>query len=180
MLDFKKLLGPESLARLEQERSETLRLYRLTNQWLATALLKLAREARKATNYKPDDIVYDAHLVWGLIPELARRLGSVRLEVAEIDWEARALSAYELRQSVGYTLSNTSRHRDTPAWRMLNRAAVHGNPVAFAADRLCAGVPGDKEDPLSRELTDLARVRGVEYAGLWTPEAFMPEELKKL
>lgn len=42
---FKALLSPEALARIEQDRREAVRLYRLGNAWLASALLAASREA---------------------------------------------------------------------------------------------------------------------------------------
>lgn len=171
---FKFKLSEESQARLQAERRETSRLYGLTNQWLAAALLRLARDARKSTSMRPDDCTYDATLVWGIVPELARRLGAVKLEVAEINWEVRTASNYELRQRAGYAISNAA-ERSSFAWQMLTRLPVHGNPVVFGVDRLCPGVPGDLEDPIARQLTEVSRVRGKPYSGICAAELFNDE-----
>jgi hypothetical protein len=165
---FNVLLSDESRARLAHEAAEANRMYRLTNQWLATALLKLAREARKGTVLQPDDCTYDARLVWGLVPELARRLGRVKLEVAEIDWEIRELTDYQLRCRIGATLGNVA-ERGTFAWALLTRTPVNGNPVAFGADRLKPGVLGDRHDRLTCAIAEVAAYRGVHYGGTWSP-----------
>jgi len=172
---FKFHLKPDTQARLAAERREIQRLYRLTDPWLAAALLRLARDARKLAPYRPDDPIYDARLVWGLVPELARRLGTVRLEAQEIDWAMRRLSDYELRVTAGLCLANTA-GQDTRAWSLLTRLPVHGNPVAIAADRLVPGAPDDRDDPIARQLAEVATLRGIRYEGLWTPEAFLPDE----
>lgn len=172
-------LSQESQARLESERREALRLYSLTNQWLATALLRLARDARRLTMLRPEDGTYDSALVWGVVPELTRRLGLVKLEVAEIDWEIRELTDYELRQRIGHTLANASRRLSAP-WDILTLAPAHGNPVAVGVDRLCPGRMSDREDPLTRGLTEISRIRHVAYEGVWTPEAFLPSALAAL
>ncbi|PNG50151.1 MULTISPECIES: hypothetical protein [unclassified Variovorax] len=165
---FRMHLSEECRSRLDQEASEANRLYRLTNQWLASALLKLAREARKSTTLRPDDCTYDSSLVWGVVPELARRLGRVKLEVAEIDWEVRDLTNYELRCRIGATLGNVA-ERSSAAWLLLTRTPVNGNPVAYGADRLQPGVVGDRQDRLTCAIAEVARCRGVAYSGVWSP-----------
>ena len=104
---FNALLSPGARARIEQDRREALRLYGLGNAWLASALLAAAREAQAAAPHRaPDECTYDARLIWGIVPELARRLGVVKLTTNEIDWEIRELSDYELRVRAGHALKN--------------------------------------------------------------------------
>lgn len=159
----------EARARMEHDRREALRLYGLGNAWLAAALLAAAREAQAATPERaPGECTYDARLIWGIVPELARRLGVVKLTTNEIDWEVRELSNYELRVRAGHTLKNIS-YSTASGWRLLTRDIANGNAVVYALDRLCPGRMGDREDPIVRNLTELAACRGRPYAGVWTP-----------
>lgn len=161
-------LSAEAQARIEQDRREAQRLYGLGNAWLAAALLAAAREAQAASpERKPGECTYDARLIWGIVPELARRLGVVKLTTNEIDWEIRELSDYELRVRAGHTLKNIS-YSTAPGWRLLTRDIGNGNAVVYAVDRLCPGRMGDRDDPIVRNLTELAACRGRPYAGVWT------------
>jgi hypothetical protein len=166
---FSKLLSPDVRARLEQDRREALRLYGLGNAWLAAALLAAAREAQAAVpDWAPGDLTYDARLIWGIVPELARRLGVVKLTTNEIDWEVRELSDYDLRMRTGHTLKNVG-YSTLPGWRQLTRDIGNGNMVVYAVDRLCPGRMGDRDDPIVRNLAELAACRGRPYDGIWTP-----------
>lgn len=168
---FKTYLSPESLARMEAERREVARLYRLGDAWLAAALLKLAREAQAAMpERRPDECTYDSRLIWGIVPEIARRLGVIKMKTDEIDWEIRELSDYELRLRTGVTMANIGWRR-IPGWEMLSREPANGCPVVFAIDRLCPGRLDDKDDAIVQRLASVARSRGTEFAGTWT-EAF--------
>jgi hypothetical protein len=169
---FKWNLSLETKAAIERERIEAFRLYRLTNTWLACALVKLAREAQKVSpEYLPEDNTYNARLIYGIVPELARRLGPVKLDMRELDWEIRELSDYELRERAGHCLLNI-RDTDLPGWVMLTREVANGNPVLYAMDRLCPGVLGDRDDPVTRRLTEMAEYRKKPYTGVWTPEIY--------
>lgn len=173
-------LSAEARARIEQDRREAHRLYGLGNAWLAAALLAAAREAQATSPERaPGECTYDARLIWGIVPELARRLGVVKLTTNEIDWEVRDLSDYELRVRAGHTLKNIS-YSTAPGWRLLTRDIAHGNAVVYAVDRLCPGRMGDREDPIVRNLTELAACRGRPYAGVWTPEINLPEHAEPL
>ena len=166
---FKTLLSPEARARIEEDRREALRLYGLGNAWLAAALLAAARQAQASAPHRaPDELTYDARLVWGIVPELARRLGVVKLTTNEIDWEIRELSDYDLRLRAGYTLKNIC-YSDLPGWRQLTRDIGNGSMVVYAVDRLCPGRMGDCDDPIVRNLVELAACRGRPYDGVWTP-----------
>ena len=166
---FDALLSPEARVRLEYERREALRLYGLGIAWLAAALLAAAREAQAATpRLAPDECTYDARLFWGIVPELARRLGVVKLTTNEVDWEIRELSDYQLRLRAGHALKNVAA-TDLPGWRLLTRDIGNGNVVLYGLDRLCPGRLGDREDPIVRNLTELAVCRGRPYDGVWTP-----------
>lgn len=173
-------LSAEARARIEQDRREAQRLYGLGNAWLAAALLAAAREAQVASpECAPGEYTYDARLIWGIVPELARRLGVVKLTTNEIDWEMRGLSNYQLRVRAGHTLKNIS-YSTAPGWRLLTRDIANGNAVVYAVDRLCPGRLGDREDPIVRNLTELAACRGRPYAGVWTPEINLPEHAEPL
>ncbi len=173
---FKALLSPEARARIEQDRREALRLYGLGNAWLASALLAAAREAQSAApRLAPDECTYNARLIWGIVPEVARRLGVVKLTTNEIDWEIRELSDYELRVRAGHALKNIG-YTILPGWRMLSRDIGNGNMVVYALDRLCPGRMGDRDDPIVRNLTELAACRGQPYEGVWTPALNLPGE----
>ncbi|WP_400189812.1 hypothetical protein [Massilia orientalis] len=170
-------MSPEARARIEQDRREVLRLYGLGNAWLAAALLAAAREAQSAApQLAPGECTYNARLIWGIVPEVARRLGVVRLTTNEIDWESRELSDYELRVRAGHALKNIG-YTILPGWRMLSRDIGNGNVVVFALDRLCPGRLGDREDPIVRNLTELAACRGRPYDGIWTPAMNLSGEL---
>jgi hypothetical protein len=168
---FKLNLSAELRQSIEAERAELKRLYGLTSQWLAHALLKLARQAQAATpQYSPHEApTYNSRLIWGIVPELARRLGTVKLTLEEIDWEIRELSDYELRLRIGYTLANVG-HETLPGWSLLSAEVVNGNPVVFGIDRLCPGKVEDRDDPVVRRSLEICRYRGCAYTGVWTPD----------
>jgi len=167
---FQFNLSPQQKADIERERREALRLYGLTNTWLAHALLNLAREAQKnSPDLRPEDNTYPARLIYGVIPELARRLAPVKLTMPEIDWEIRELSDYELRELAGQCLLRI-RDPGYPGWDMLTREVCNGNPVVYAADRICPGVVGNRDDHLTRRITEIAEYRKKPYSGVWTPE----------
>lgn len=125
-------LSAEARARIEHDRREALRLYGLADAWLAAALLAAARQAQAAAPHRtPDEGTYDARLIWGIVPELARRLGVVKLTTNEIDWEIRELSDYDLRVRAGHTLKNIG-YTILPGWRQLTRDIGNGNMVVYA------------------------------------------------
>ena len=166
---FKLNISPELREAIDRENRESLRLYGLQNAWLATALLQLARRAQaSAPNIRFDEYTYESRLIWGIIPELARRLGVIRMTTNEIDWEVRELSDYQLRIRTGYTLKNIGYSRKA-GWDVLSRDVANGNVVVYALDRLCPGRLEDRDDPLVVDLSSMAAVRQCPYAGVWTP-----------
>ena len=48
--------------------------------------------------------------------------------------------------------------------------------VVYGLDRLCPGRLGDRDDPIVRNLTELAACRQRPYEGVWTPALNMPRE----
>jgi len=172
---FKFLLSPETRARLEAERTETFRLFGLTDDWLANALLKLAREAQAtSTSLRPDTPTYNARLIYGIVPEVARRLGAVNLNQREIDYEIRALSDYGLRVRAGHCIGNIADSNE-PGWALLTRDVGFGNPVAFALDRILPGRPGDRDDPINRRVQELAETKRLAYTGSWFPDVYLAD-----
>ena len=168
---FKIELSPESQLRLDQERAEVARLYSLTDTWLASAILVIARKGQASTpEHRPDDCpTYNSRLIWGIVPEIARRLGVIKMTTNEIDWEIRELSDYALRVRTGYTLANIG-YSTLPGWDQLGRDVIHGNAIAFAVDRICPGRIGDRDDPITKRLEEIAACRGSVFTGVWTPE----------
>ncbi|MGX9221873.1 hypothetical protein ACWV27_26270 (plasmid) [Massilia varians] len=169
-------LSADVRTRIEHDRREALRLYGLANPWLASALLGAARQAQASSPHlKPDECTYEARLIWGIVPELARRLGVVKLTTDEIDWHVRDLSDYDLRLRAGYTLRNIA-YSTQPGWRELSRDIGNGNMVIYAVDRLCPGRLDDRDDPIVRNLVELAACRERPYNGVWTPAMNLPVE----
>ena len=166
---FKIFLSPESRKELEHDRCEARRLHGLTDHWLAAALLKMAREARRSAAVAPDSGSYSSLLLFALVPELARRLGSVGLQPCEVDPSLQGMPNHKLRLLAGTVLANVDDLRDA-AGRLLTREACNGNPVVYAIDRLCPGALGDPEDRLTRSIAEIAGLRDVAYAGTWTLE----------
>lgn len=179
MVSFSHLLSPATRARIAKENAEAARLFSLKDAWLAAGILELARKAQRSTpEYSPGQGTYNARLIWGLVPEIARRLGVIRMATEEIDWEIRELSDYDLRIRAGYTLANIS-HCSLPGWDMLSREVTHGNPVVFAIDRICPERVGDSADPIVCRFTEIARVRNCPFFGVWKPNICgeAPEEI---
>lgn len=166
---FKLNISPELREAIDRENREALRLYGLKSAWLAAALLQLTRQAQASTpGHRFDDHTYNARLIWGIIPELARRLGVIKMTTNEIDWEVRELSDYQLRIRTGYNLKNIGYSRKA-GWDMISRDVANGNVVVYALDRLCPGRLEDRDDPLVKDLASIAAVRGKSFDGVWTP-----------
>ncbi|WP_058089340.1 hypothetical protein [Aquabacterium parvum] len=130
-------LKPEQRARIERVTCEVLRLYALTPRWLARYLLTTARDLRRFCAWGPMDCVYDARLLWQLIPELAYRLGETRFLADErIDGEVRCMSDDMLRCQVLMALRNVSIHAywHSPSAHVFFHEVANGNPVVFGVD----------------------------------------------
>lgn len=165
-------LSTQSRERINREQATVLRLYGLSNRWLAQELLQLARDAQadlRLAGYQPRDNVYDPVLAWQLIPELAKRLGVAAFHAQErTDYDVIRASDEDLRLRIACSIGNcgTRALRDS----LLTRELANGNPLGFAIDRLVAPGP---DDPVARHLREIARFRGVEcHDGRWSP-AFM-------
>jgi len=185
---FRTLLTAAQRAALDAERREIARLHGLSDRWLADALLRMAREVRRAHPDRlgdPRGIVYETSFVWHLVPELAKRMGASRLLPNKAtDQRFAAADGRELRRLAGIYLRHTALDR----WRrpnvagaerragmlpetLLCRAIANGNPVAFAADRICpAPAPGDdRDDWIARHVREVSAHRGLEPTPYWTP-----------
>ncbi|MDO9179085.1 MAG: hypothetical protein Q7U16_12340 [Agitococcus sp.] len=164
------LFSEETRQRAEQEQREAFRLYQLTDPWLSRELLKLTRQAQRISpQYKVDQPrTYNSVLIYGIVPEIARRLSPVKLTTDEIDWTLRGLSHYDLRVRAGHCLQNIA-ESTLPGWIMLAREACNGNPILYALDRLCPGNPLDADDVLTRRIAEVSRFREKAYDGVWSP-----------
>ena len=171
-MDLLGLLSEEGRRRLAARWEEVQRLAELAPRWMGAELLRLARRARaESCRWSAFDNVYDGQFIWHGVPELARRLGATALTADEaLGGEWAPLSDYALRQRLGYCLANISRsaYYEMPAWELLLGEAANGNPVVMGIDFLCPGRPGDREDPITVRLEEIARVRGVEFTGSWS------------
>lgn len=169
---FKIRLSPESQSRIEAQEVESLRLYGLADRWLGEALLNFTRTARRdAPDLAPEGCTYNDTFVWHVLPELAYRLGARSFETEErSDWEIRHFSDEQLRDRTMGCICNisTSAYWGKHAWMMLLREPANGNPACFALDRI---LPGNIERPdmLVKRLSEIAKCRGVDFNGVWTP-----------
>lgn len=166
------LLSPPLRAELAIRRAELNRLYALPDIWLASAILKLCREARlNHPDIAPWGDTYDSKLVWFLGPEISRRLGLRRSTAAECDPQLQALTAVELRVLAGSVLLNSSCHRSGSAWWLLTHDPCNGNPIAMAVDRITPPPLQNRDDPLSRRISEVQSIRGLPLTGRWHPGA---------
>jgi hypothetical protein len=164
------LFSEETRERTEKEQREAFRLYQLSAPWLSRELLKLTRQAQRISPQYGKDTAptYHSVFIYGIVPEVARRLSPLQLTSDEIDWALRGLSHYELRIRAGYCLQHIPESR-LPGWNMLVREACSGNPVVYAMDRLCPGTLGDSEDLVTQHMAEVSRFRGNTYDGIWSP-----------
>ncbi|MTH95230.1 hypothetical protein [Roseibium sp. RKSG952] len=148
MIDFRSLMTDEQIAEAEQEKTEVLRLQGLTDAWLGTAILKLARDCRNLFPLAlgdPHACVYDNAFVWHLVPELAKRLGAYgiqpnearRFELIEASNEdlARLTECYAGNISMGSWEPETP-PKTFPPHILLSRPEQLGNPAIIAANRI--------------------------------------------
>lgn len=182
MIDFRKMLSPETLARMDAKRAEIGRLYALGDRWLAEEILKHARLVRQIY---PDRLGQDAHVnrssystayVWNVVPEIAARLGATHFLAGERSEEFRMLSSDALRDWVGgampwvgsLPMAQKDLVRGFHPWDLLTTEFVNGNPVVFALDRVAP--PSDEsKDWCARHMREIARNRGFEPVSGWHP-----------
>lgn len=173
---FKMKLSQEIRDFLNAKEVELARLYKLNNRWLADALLQLSRAARlESPHLTSEENVYENTFIWHVVPEIARRLGATKFLLGEReDWEINHMSNEKLRDRSFRCIQNISEstYWKKSGWYLLLNDPLNGNPVVYAIDRLS---PGDMEnkDALTKRMLEIARIRKVEYLGVWTPEMMM-------
>lgn len=182
MVDFSLLLSPAQRQRLAKTAAELERIFSLPDRWLAEELLRLARGTRAMfpdkLAYDPRLSTYDRSLVWDVVPEVAKRLGSRNLTEQEASFEVRAHSGTALREHAGQCLHCTSINRwldhqanfPSPA-ELLVHDIPNGNPLAIAVDRLCPAPPREAhaDDWIARHVREISRTRGFQETAIWTP-----------
>ncbi|MDE4914116.1 hypothetical protein PQI07_25940 [Methylobacterium sp. 092160098-2] len=179
-LDFSRLLSPEQQARLERKAATLARMHALPDRWLGRELAQLARRLRGSVPELASPVLdtdgYTKHLLWDVVPELARRLGEPLEHNESKDIWLRTAEGEELRRDVANCLLNTSAiwlMRIVPEERqddlaVLMNEAANGSPVALALDRLVP--PGhDSTDRLAASLREVSRARGHEAMPAWHP-----------
>lgn len=157
MVNFKKFLSPDTIARMDEEKRIIARLHstETTNAMLGMAILGMARqlrtayiEAGRASSIVREYPVYDGDLVWNVLPDLAWRMGMTNRN-AYVEGERKlgervlTLNGAEYRRYVWSVLRNSNLDplidRTSPgsqAASLLARDAIHGNPVEIALQRL--------------------------------------------
>lgn len=158
---------------LEKKRREVLRLYGLTDRWLAAELQRQGRLLRAAVpRHRPWDKTYEAVFLWHFVPEVAWRLGARSFSANErTDRRVVTMPDRELRCALGQVLANLSLGLSTAALpgAILANDVEDGNPVVFGLDRIC--VPVNMEgDLIAQRLREIAGARKVDCNGVWTPE----------
>lgn len=183
MIDFRKLMSPEAVARMDAETREIERLWVLDDRWLAREILQLARKARE---FFPDQLgdyarvektTYSTVFVWDLIPEISARLGETQFMLGERSAEFRAASADELRGWASSIMNWLGRFdqsevplvRGFHVWDLLSHSFVNGNPVIFALDRV-APPTNESKDWCARHMREISQTRGFAPTSAWSPE----------
>jgi hypothetical protein len=179
-LDFSRLLSPEQQVRLRRTSATLERMHALPDRWLGRELAQLARRIRGSVpalaSPALDTDGYTKHLLWDVVPELARRLGEPLEHNESKDIWLRTAEGEDLRRDVSNCLLNTSTiwlMRTVPQDRrddlaVLMNEAANGSPVALALDRLVP--PGqDSTDRLAASLREVSRARGHEAMPAWHP-----------
>lgn len=179
-LDFARLLSPELRARLERTRSEVRRSYELPDRWLAREIADAARRIRAsvpalaAPGWGGEG--YSCHVLWCVVPELARRLGEPLLPNESNDARLRVAEGDELRSHVGICLANVGTvglMREVPEelqddLHLLLHDSANGSPIAIALDRVAPPSPSS-DDHIARHLREISRHRGHEIVSAWHP-----------
>ncbi len=94
---------------------------------------------RPQCNWPPDAPVYDAVLLWHLVPELAFRLGETRFNASErSDHSIAKLNDYALIQRTLSCMRQMawSSYRDIPASRVFMNSTSEGNAVLYGLAHL--------------------------------------------
>lgn len=179
MVDFRKFMSPEQIARSDAERAEILRMWSLPDRFLAADLLRKVRVARNAypvLNMDYRGSTYETTFAWDVVPEVAARLGAAEFLPNERKSEVRQCSDKELRDWVGLSLKHMGMireawlERDDRAnpWLMLTHSLPNGNPVAFAMDRVCPPTL-ESRDWSAVHVREVARHRGFDGVSAWSP-----------
>lgn len=179
-LDFSRLLPPEVAARLERSRIRVERLYALPDRWLGREIAGMARRVRASVPELASPAAegdgYSKHMLWDVVPEIARRLGEPLLPNESADVGLRTAGEIELRRDVSTIMSNVSSVRLMQLvpedlqddLHMLLLDAVNGNPVAVALDRVAPPGP-DADDRIARHVREVSGNRGHEPTSSWHP-----------
>jgi hypothetical protein len=193
-VDFRSMLSPETVRHMEVVDAEVERIYRLTDRFLGRHLLKLARQAQQENPQylgTPDHLTYAPTFIWEVVAEIAKRLGEAPNRNEARDRRVQTATPRQLRELAGTFLKNSDlayglEHRgwdkENPekvfAIKLFMREPVHGNPVAFALDRICEPAPAhdDRRDYIARSIREAGRyVDGVQV-DRWSPEAVTKAE----
>lgn len=192
---FKINLSSEQRQRLQADRNEIHRLYLLSDTALAIELLTMARTVRSAhpEDLSRDRYCYDTHLVWDLVPEIARRLGIEKTEFLPGEWQDNEFPQLEnpkLRNVVALYIANINSYRfhekdstSVDPWKILTQAPIDGNPLAFAMERICPVDTVDESvqaDELAKRISEVQKYRGNDGVRVWQPDwERHPDELKR-
>jgi hypothetical protein len=181
MVDFSKFLSPEAIARGNAEREELIRMWRLSDRFLAADLMRKVREARfmypKVFDLDPNGwSTYEKSFVWDVVPEIAARLGETAFQPNERKAEVRACSDVELREWVGLSLNHMGMISEAwldkdpilNPWLMLTHSVPNGNPVLFAMDRISPPTL-ESQDWGAKHVREIARNRGFGDVSAWSP-----------
>jgi len=163
--------------------TELVRIYRLPTRWLAEEILRLARRTREQFSDRLPaanrNVNYECSLVWDVVPEVAKRLGSRSLGPLEAcDPRVSGCDNFILREYAGICLTFSSLRRwvnqsaeDLSAAAILLHDITEGNPVAIALDRL---QPPDNstshQDLIVRQMRQWSRARGLRETAAWRPD----------
>lgn len=159
---------------------EMVRLHALPDLWLAAALLRLARDARRAlgdraANPLRDDPITD--FLWQIVPEVARRLGAAKALLANESSRMglRECNPDDLRRAVGSCLSggagSLSRETTPLSAMLLWRDPGHGSPCVIGLDRIAPPPPPHplSDDWVAARVAAAARAAGHDQTTSWEP-----------
>lgn len=179
-LDFSRLLPPEVAARIERSKARVERLYGLPDRWLGREIAGIARRIRASVpelaSPASEGDAYTKHVLWDVVPEIARRLGEPLLPNESSDAGLRRAGEVELRRDVStclYNISSVRLMRVVPEalqddLHMLLLDAANGNPVTVALDRLAPPGP-ESDDRIARHLREVSASRRHDPTSSWHP-----------